>query len=120
MPDGGGSLWLARAVGMGRALELLLTGERIDAARALEWGLTNRVVTADELRATTAALAATLAKGPPLAYAHIKRAVRAAHADLDQALEREKRGQLELLQSQDFGEGLGAFIMKREPNFVGK
>jgi 2-(1,2-epoxy-1,2-dihydrophenyl)acetyl-CoA isomerase len=119
MPDGGGSFWLPRLVGLGRALEFLLLGTRIDAALALSLGLANRV--ADDERAEARALATTLAAGPPLALAAIKAAVRdSASSAIDAALEREKRGQTVLLASQDFREGVAAWSTKRAPNFQGK
>jgi len=119
MPDGGGSFWLPRLVGLGRALEFLLLGTRIDAALALSLGLANRV--ADDERAEARALAKTLAAGPPLALAAIKAAVRdSANSAIDAALEREKRGQTALLASQDFREGVAAWSTKRAPKFQGK
>lgn len=120
MPDGGGSLWLTRMVGIGRALELLLTGDSIPAARAVELGLANYAVPVDELQTHTTELASRLAKGPPLAQAAIKRAVRGAlSATIDQALETEREGQLKLLHSADFMEGVAAWMQKREPDFKG-
>jgi 2-(1,2-epoxy-1,2-dihydrophenyl)acetyl-CoA isomerase len=119
MPDGGGSFWLPRLVGIGRALELLLLGTRVDAAQALQLGLANRVV--DDERAEANALAVTLAAGPPLALAAIKAAVRdSANGSIDAALEREQRGQTALLSSHDFREGVAAWSAKRAPNFQGK
>jgi len=119
MPDGGGSFWLPRLVGVGRALEYLLLGTRIDAPLALELGLANRL--ADDERAEAQKLAATLAAGPPLALAAIKRAVReSAEGGIDAALEREKQGQTALLGSVDFREGVAAWSAKRPPTFVGK
>ncbi len=121
MPDGGGTLWLTRMIGVGRALELLLTGDRIDAARALELGLCNHVVPAAELTAHTEQLATRLAKGPPLAQAAIKKAVRAAlSTGIEQTLEIEREGQLRCLRSQDFMEGVAAWMQKREPDFKGR
>ncbi len=118
MPDGGGSFWLPRLVGVGRALELLLLGSRVDAAQALSYGLANRVAL-DEL-GEARALAAQLAEGPPLALAAIKAAVRAAaDGGIDAALEREKRGQTALLASKDFREGVAAWSAKRAPKFQG-
>jgi 2-(1,2-epoxy-1,2-dihydrophenyl)acetyl-CoA isomerase len=119
MPDGGGSFWLPRLVGLGRALEFLLLGTRIDATLALSLGLANRVV--DDERAEAHELATTLAAGPPLALRAIKAAVRdSASGGIDAALEREKRGQTALLGSQDFREGVAAWSAKRAPNFQGK
>jgi len=121
MPDGGGSFWLPRLVGLGRALEYLFLGTRIGAPLALELGLANRVVEPGQAVAEAKALAQTLAAGPPLALAAIKNAVRkAASGSIDEALEREQRGQTALLHSQDFREGLAAWSAKRAPNFQGK
>ena len=119
MPDGGGSFWLPRLVGIGRALEYLLLGTRIDAPLALSLGLANRL--ADDERAVALSLARTLAAGPPLALAAIKSAVReSAIGGIEAALEREKHGQTALLGSLDFREGVAAWGAKRNPSFVGK
>lgn len=119
MPDGGGSFWLPRLVGVGRALEFLLLGTRIDAPLAERLGLCNRVV--DDERAEASALGRTLAAGPPLALAAIKRAVRdSAEGGIEAALAREKAGQSALLASHDFGEGIAAWSQKRPPNFEGR
>ena len=119
MPDGGGSFWLPRLVGIGRALEYLLLGTRIDADSALTLGLANRVV--DDERSEARMLAETLAQGPPLALSAIKQAVRqAASGTIDAALEREKIGQTALLHSTDFREGVAAWSGKRAPKFTGQ
>ena len=121
MPDGGGTFWLPRLVGLGRALEFLLLGTRIDAELALTLGLANRVVEPSHAATEAQKLAQTLAAGPPLALAAIKSAVREqANASIDAALEREKRGQTALLGSHDFREGVAAWNTKRAPNFQGK
>jgi len=121
MPDGGGTYWLPRLVGLGRALEFLMLGTRIDATLALELGLTNRVAAGAEALPEAQRIAATLAAGPPLALAAIKRAVREqATSNIDSALAREKHGQTELLRSQDFREGVAAWSGKRAPQFQGK
>lgn len=121
MPDGGGSFWLPRLVGLGRALEYLMLGTKIEAAHALELGLVNRVVVPEELETTAAALAAELAQGPPLALTAIKTAVReSAKGGIDEALAREKAGQLGLLASQDLMEGVLAWAQRRDPEFKGK
>jgi 2-(1,2-epoxy-1,2-dihydrophenyl)acetyl-CoA isomerase len=121
MPDGGGTFWMPRLVGLGRALEYLLLGTRIHADLAREVGLTNRVVEPGELAGTARELALALAKGPPLAQARIKRAVREnAAGTIHQALERERESQIELLQSEDLLEGVLAWAQKRDPDFRGK
>jgi enoyl-CoA hydratase/carnithine racemase len=121
MPDGGGTFWLQRLVGMGRALEYLMLGTRLEAELAEELGLANRVVAPEELATAARQLASQLAKGPPLAIAHIKKAVReSASGTLDEALAREKAHQLELLASQDVMEGVAAWAQKRAPDFKGK
>jgi enoyl-CoA hydratase/carnithine racemase len=120
MPDGGGSLWLTRLCGPARALELLLSGDVVPAARAEELGLANHVVPTERLLDEARALARRFAAGPPLANAAIKRAVRAQlAADLDRALACEREGQLRLLRSADFAEGVAAWLGKREPRFTG-
>lgn len=121
MPDGGGTFWMPRLVGMGRALEFLMLGTKIEAQLALELGLTNRVVTPDELPGSARGLAHELAKGPPLALREIKQAVREGfRGTVDDALAREKSGQLGLLSSSDMMEGVLAWAQRREPQFQGK
>lgn len=118
MPDGGGTYTMARLCGVGRAMELMMTGDVIDAVEAERIGLLNRIVDGE---ADAMALAQRLAEGPPLVMRHIKRAVYGAlSGTLDQALEAEVAGQMELLGSQDFVEGISAFFMKRPPVFSGK
>ncbi|HEX4336735.1 MAG TPA: enoyl-CoA hydratase-related protein [Polyangiaceae bacterium] len=121
MPDGGGTFSMQRLVGLGRAMEYLMLGTRIDAELARDVGLANRVVESSGLAATAAALAAELAKGPPLAVARIKQAVReGASGGIDDALAREKTKQLELLASSDVAEGVMAWAERRAPDFKGK
>jgi 2-(1,2-epoxy-1,2-dihydrophenyl)acetyl-CoA isomerase len=121
MPDGGGSFWLPRLVGLGRALEFLLLGTRIDADLALGLGLANRVVEPARALEEATQIAQTLAALPPLALAAIKNAVRqSTSGSIEDALEREKIGQTALLQSRDFREGVAAWSAKRAPKFQGK
>jgi enoyl-CoA hydratase/carnithine racemase len=121
MPDGGGTFWMPRLIGLGRAMELMLTGDRVTSDRALSLGLVNHVFAASDLRQETMKLAEKLSKGPPLAYAEIKRAVQASlGGTIDDALDRERAGQTKLLQSGDCMEGVMAWMQKREPSFGGK
>ena len=121
MPDGGGTFSLPRLVGLGRALDLMLTGDPVDGAGAVGIGLASRLFPSAEFERAVWELALRMAKGPPLVLRAIKRAVyESLDGDLDTALEREAAGQLQLLQSADFMEGLAAFLQKREPTFKGK
>ncbi len=121
MPDGGGTFWLPRLIGVGRAMEYILMGEPIRAEAALALGVANRVVSPSALRGTAMEIAERLSKGPPIAFAHIKRAVRQGlGGTIDDALAFEKEGQLKCLTSNDCLEGVMAWMQKREPNFTGK
>lgn len=120
MPDGGGTWTLPRIVGLGRALELMLTGEIVDATEAYRIGLGNRLWPHVEVVDRAWELARALAKGPPLVHRLVKESVYAGlHGTLDEALDREARGQLQCLQSKDFVEGVSAFLAKRDPSFQG-
>ncbi len=121
MPDGGGTFLLPRIVGLGRALELMLTGDFVDADEALRIGLANRVVPVEGFEAAARAYAVRLATGAPLVHRAVKASTYAAlEGGLDAALESELRGQMRLLHSADFTEGLAAFMAKREPRFKGE
>jgi enoyl-CoA hydratase/carnithine racemase len=120
MPDGGGTFHLPRLVGLGKALELLLLGERVEASAARELGLAVRVVPRERLLEETLALANELSHAPPLALAAIKHAARTAlSGDFEAALQRERVGQMRLLSSNDALEGMLAFLQKRDPKFKG-
>jgi 2-(1,2-epoxy-1,2-dihydrophenyl)acetyl-CoA isomerase len=99
----------------------MFTGDMLDAEKALQLGLVNRVVPSAEAEQQTWDFARRLAAGPPLVHAWIKRSVyAAASSSLDEALENEVRGQLQLLHSKDFFEGVAAFFQKRDPKFTGE
>lgn len=118
MPDGGGTYTLPRLIGAGRAFDMLLTGDMVEAEEALRIGLVSRLVK-DEAEAMQ--LVQRIAAGPPLVMREIKRAVWAGlSTPLDAALEREVKGQVQLLRSQDFLEGVSAFLGKRPPAFTGQ
>ncbi len=121
MPDGGGTFTLPRLVGVGKALELMFTGELVGSDEALRIGLVNRVLPSAEAESQTWAFARKIAAGPPLVHAWIKRAVYGGlEAGFDAALENEVTGQMQLLRSKDFFEGVAAFFQKREPKFTGE
>jgi 2-(1,2-epoxy-1,2-dihydrophenyl)acetyl-CoA isomerase len=121
VPDGGSSLFVPSRVGMARASELAMLGERLAAARALEWGLINRVVPDERLREETAALAARLADGPTRSYAGTKRQLNNwLYARMGEQLELEAQLQREMAGSEDFLEGATAFVEKRPARFAGR
>jgi enoyl-CoA hydratase/carnithine racemase len=120
MPDGGGSFWLPRLVGTARAMQMILLAEKIEAEELKALGVVARVVEADALEACTFEIARKIEKGPPLAFAAIKRAVYASWGSVEDALRREREEQLKLLRSADVMEGVAAWMQKREPQFTGK
>jgi enoyl-CoA hydratase/carnithine racemase len=109
---------LPRIVGLGRATELLMTGAFLEAEEAHRIGLYNRVVPHARLAEETAAVAATLARGPAAGLAATKDALdRELDMDLGSALDHEARVQAELMAQPDFREGFAAFMEKRRPRF---
>ncbi|MEV5897021.1 enoyl-CoA hydratase-related protein [Nonomuraea fuscirosea] len=117
-PDTGASWTLQRLVGPGRAAELMLLGEPLDAARALELGLVTRVVPPGEVLKTAQDLAVRLAQGPTLAYAATKRALAyAATHTLPDALALEAELQDECVATRDHREATRAFLAKEVPTF---
>lgn len=117
-----GAAWLLpKIVGAGRAAELLLLGDRIDAAECLRIGLANRVVSADRLLEEATQLARRLADGPGLALAMTKRLLtNEAGMDLDSAIEQEAQAQALLLRAHDHRAFFEAWKEKREPRFEGR
>jgi 2-(1,2-epoxy-1,2-dihydrophenyl)acetyl-CoA isomerase len=121
VPDGGSSLFVPTRIGMARASELSLLGERLGAAQALEWGLINRVLPDASLREETVALAARLADGPTRSYAGSKRQLNNwLYSRMDEQLELEAQIQREMASSEDFLEGAVAFAQKRQARFAGR
>ncbi len=120
LPDGGGTLWLPKLLGLSRAMQLVFLAEKVEAKQMNEWGLLTKLTSSAEIEGTTNALAAELAKGPPLAFAASKRAMHASVGSIDEALLREREAQVKLLRSADCMEGVMAWAQKREPNFTGQ
>jgi 2-(1,2-epoxy-1,2-dihydrophenyl)acetyl-CoA isomerase len=121
IPDGGSTYFLPRLVGYARAFEMIATGEPIDALQAMSLGLVNRIVPAGRLDAVVDELAARLAASPPLAMAGIKRALSYGDShQLAEALEFEAVTQKTCFESEDFREGVTAFLQKRSAQFQGR
>ena len=119
-PDGGATFLLPRLIGKARAMEMVLLGERISAAQALDWGMINRCVPADELMPTALALAHNLAGGPRSLGLMRQTIWAGLDSDFDSQLEREAAAQVAAGQTEDFIEGLAAFREKRAPAFKGR
>jgi enoyl-CoA hydratase len=121
IPGFGGTQRLARRVGIGRARELIYTGEIISAERAREIGLVNAVVPKDELLPRVRALADQIAQKGPLAVAQAKRIMlRGVTGDMTAANELEAQAFAMLFGSDDQKEGMKAFVEKRKPDFKGR
>jgi 2-(1,2-epoxy-1,2-dihydrophenyl)acetyl-CoA isomerase len=117
----GSSYFLPRFAGIKRALEIFFTGDFMDAQEAQRLGIVNRVAPDAELEQATLDLARKLAKGPPLAMAEAKKLV---YGSLSETLERQLEDEREAIQrsaaTQDFNEGVSAFLEKRKANFQGR
>ncbi len=120
-PDGSSTHTLPRIVGLKRAFEIALLAERFDAAQAREWGLVNRVVPQAEFDSAVAELAARLAQGPTHAYANTKALLNATYdRSLEEQLDAEAASFADCAVSEDFAEGIAAFLDKRSPRFKGR
>jgi 2-(1,2-epoxy-1,2-dihydrophenyl)acetyl-CoA isomerase len=119
--DFGGSYFLSRLVGTGKARELYFTAEPLDAAQALALGVANRVVPDADLAEVTMEFARKLARGPRIALGLMKQNLNAAESGtLAELLDLEARRQIETGQTEDHKEAARAFVEKRAPVFVGR
>lgn len=120
IPDAGGTYWLPRQIGMPRAMGAALFADKITATQAASWGMIYESVADAEFTVHWRARAAHLAQGPTAAYARVKQALRASPAnDLAAQLALEARLQGECGTTQDFAEGVTAFLEKRPARFTG-
>ncbi|MEO8243590.1 MAG: enoyl-CoA hydratase-related protein [bacterium] len=120
VPDAGGSYWLPRQIGLARAMGAMLFAERIGAKQAADWGMIWEAVPDADFAAHWRQRANTLATGPTLAYRGVKQALRASFDhDFSAQLQIEARLQGECGASQDFREGVAAFLEKRAARFSG-
>ena len=121
VPDGGATWHLARTLGRKRAFELIALGEKLGAAKCLEYGLCNQVVPADRLLDEELLLAEKLAAKAPLSLRYSKEAVNAAMSQsVDQTISNEARLQKICVNSEDAREGALAFLQKRPAQFKGR
>ena len=121
IPGGGGTQRLTHLIGEGRAMEIMLTGDMIDAQTALQFGLVNHVYPAAELESKTIELAEKIAEKAPIALQLIKEAVKfASRSNLDEGLRREVDLFAICFSTEDKQEGVSAFLEKRKPVFKGK
>lgn len=121
IPDSGGSWHLPRLVGQARALGLALTGEPLPAEKAAEWGLIWKAVQDDQLDSEVDAVATKLAALPPLGLAAIKQIIRTSWSrslDLELDLQRDEMRRLGF--TEDYREGVAAFLEKRPASFTGR
>ena len=120
LPGWGGTQRLQHVVGEGRAKEIVLTGERYDAAEMSEFGFVNRVVENGEFADRAQGLAADLASGPPIPQEFIKRAMLRGRESTEAGLEIESQGFGHVMHTEDLMEGIDAFVSDRDPEFEGE
>jgi 2-(1,2-epoxy-1,2-dihydrophenyl)acetyl-CoA isomerase len=121
VPDSGGTYFLPRVVGTARAMGLALLGDRLSAEQAESWGLIWKAVDDDKLLDEASAVARALASGPTTGYGLVKKAIYASAGNsLDAQLDLERDLQREAGFTEDYREGVAAFLQKRQPTYKGK
>lgn len=121
IPDSGGTWFLPRLVGNARALGLALFGDKLGAQQAQDWGLIWRCVDDDQLESLTREMCRQLAAGPTRGFVRTRQAIHGAwNATLEQQLDVERDFQRELGNSEDYREGVAAFLARRSPRFTGR
>lgn len=121
LPDAGGTYFLPRSVGRARAMGLSLLGDPVSAEDAVAWGLIWAVVDDEELHADAMGTARNLAAGPTAGFAKIKQAINVSGGNtLDEQLDLERDLQRAAGRSDDYREGVAAFLEKRDPRFEGR
>ncbi len=121
VPDMGGTFFLTKMIGAAKATELIMTGRTVKAEEAEKLGLVNQVVSVEELENKTKEFAATLASSPTRALGNMKALInRSAFDGLENILDNELEYQIQCAKTEDFKEGVTAFLEKRPPTFKGK
>lgn len=121
IPDAGATYFLPRQIGLSRAMGAALFADKISADQARDWGMIYETAPDEEFETHWRSRAAQLATGPTLTYGYIKEAIRSSLAsDLEQQLETEAHFQTKAAASDDFKEGVVAFLQKRAPSFQGR
>jgi 2-(1,2-epoxy-1,2-dihydrophenyl)acetyl-CoA isomerase len=121
VPDSGGTFFLPRLIGFQRASALMMTGDKVNAQEAQQMGMIYKVFPSEEFEEKIKEIAQNLAQMPTQALGFIKEMLNKSQTNtLEQQLDLESKLQIESAQSQDYQEGVNAFVAKRKPKFIGR